>query len=352
MNVITEILELYYKLSIAEQSELRIKLSNDSYGDEISAPVQSCCPHCTSSRIIHYGSVKGSKRYKCNDCKRSFGNYSHTIYSGIKKKDKFLLFKNIMLTEGAIPLRTMCKRVGISVQTSFDWRHKLIVSLYDSDSKLTNEVQIDDIWVSYSQKGRKGLKYSKKRGGNKKAGDNNYQVKVLIATNKDTTIMKVARIGRLTKSDIDDSIGHRIEKETKLISDSHPSIIGFAKDHNIKHVHFKSKKHLAETGENVQFLNSQASRLNTMINGVFKGVATKYLQNYANWNSFIETNKFKDVNKVATMTILKDKNGWMKFINTERCYKTFLERYSVRTYRCPVLRGWKSNNWNEINFAS
>ena len=119
--------------------------------------MQSCCPDCSSSRTMHYGSVKGRKRYKCEDCKRTFGDFSDTIYSGIKKMDKFLLFKNIMGTEGAIPLRTRCKRVGISIQTSFDWRHKLIVSLYDSDSKLTNEVQIDDIWVSYSQKWVKGL---------------------------------------------------------------------------------------------------------------------------------------------------------------------------------------------------
>lgn len=174
-----------------------------------------------------------------------------------------------MLTEGAIPLRIMCKRVGVSIQTSFDWRHKLIVSLSDSDSKFTNEVQLDDFWVSYGQKGRKGLKYSKGRGGNKKAGDNNYQVKVLTATNKDLTIMNVARIGRLTKSDIDNTIGDRINKETKLISDSHPSIIGSAKDNNIKHAFFKAKDHVAETGENVQFLSSQASRLDTMINRVF-----------------------------------------------------------------------------------
>ena len=352
MDAISNILELYYKLNSQEQLELMVKLNNISYGDEIKPTHPSNCPHCNSARFTGYGNVNGRKRYMCKDCKRTFGDYSDTTFNNIKKMDKFLLFKNILFTEGIFPLKTLCKRVGISIQTSFDWRHKLMASLKDSESKFITETQLDDLWLSYSQKGRKGLKYSKERGGNKKSGDNNYQVKVLTATDKSQTVMNVVRIGRITKSDIQVAVGDRMGQDVKLVSDSHASIIGFAKDNNIKHVCFKAKDHVAQTGENVQHLNGQASRFKTMVNRNLKGVSTKYLQNYANYFSFMETNKTKDVNKMATLTIVEDKEGWDKFTNIEARYKKFIEDCSVRTYRCPTARSWKANNWNAENLAS
>ena len=158
--------------------------------------------------------------------------------------------------------------------------------------------------------------------------------------------MKVGKIGRISKNDIEINFKEQFDPEVKIISDSHPSIVGFSKDNDFKHVYFKSKDHIAKTGESVQFLNSQASRFDTIVNRVLKGVSTKYLQNYANWFSFMETNKMKDVNKLATVTILKDNNGWNEFSNMEQTYKDFIENHSVRTYRCPTKRSWKSNNWN------
>jgi len=86
-----------------------------------------------------------------------------------------------------------------------------------------------------------------------------------------------------------------------------------------------------------------------MINKVCKGVSTKYVPNDAKWFSFMETYKGKDVSEIATNTILMDKNGWDRFTNAEPIYKNFIENCSVRTYRSPVIRKWKANNWNNQN---
>jgi len=371
MNPIEEILLLYNKLTLNEKHQLLEIISDSSNCAELTIDQQikpsltdsklafnlkllnidqpDSCPHCKSIKIISNGRINNRNRFLCKSCKRTFGILSGTILSGVKKMDKFLEFKEIMLSEGAISLKLMSKRVGVSHPTALDWRHKIIGTLSSSDAKFESEAQIDDIWVSYSQKGRKGLKYSKKRGGNKKAGDNNFQTKIITATNTSQTVMKVARIGRITKSDVQKKLGNFFVTGAKIVSDSHPSIIAFAKEKKLNHVCFKSKEHVANTGENVQFLNNQASRLKTMINKVCKGVSTKYLQNYANWFSFMETYKGKDVNEIATNTILMDKNGWDRFTNAEPIYKNFIENCSVRTYRCPVIRKWKANNWNNQN---
>jgi transposase-like protein len=352
MDSIAKIYELYYKLTVKEQNEVLLNLNNQSYGTEIAPIKPHKCPHCGNEKVVSNGSVNGRKRYLCRGCKRSFGNFSETTLNDLKKSDKFLTYKNILFNEGLFPLRLMCKRVGISIQTSFDWRHKLMNSLSDDGVLFTGETQLDDLWYNYNLKGRRGLKYARKRGGSKKAGDNNFRVKVLTAANKNQTVMKVATIGRVSKSDIDCSLGRYFDDKTKLVSDSHPSIIGFAKDRELKHVFFKAKEHVAKTGENVQLVNSIAERLKKKLNVELRGVATKYLQNYANWFSFTETNKSKDANKLATIAILEDTNGWDTFTNAESVYKEFIENHSVRTYRCPVSRSWKSNNWNMHKIAS
>lgn len=349
METIDKIVELYYTLTTSEQSMLLIKLQTVSEKEDIDIAKATNCPHCKSTSFYKNGSSLGHVRYKCKSCQRSFGAYSKTVLTGIVKMDKFLLFKKIMMEEGAIPLKMMCKRIGISIQTSFDWRHKLIGSITNTEAAFLNETQLDDIWVNYSQKGRKGLKYSRERGGLKKSGDNNFVVKVITACNKTQTVMKVARIGRISKSDIQINFGNQITSQTKLVSDSHPSIIGFAKDSGIEHVCFKAKDHVAKTGENVQLLNSQASRFDTMLNRTFKGVSTKYLQGYSNWFAFMETNKDKNLNKIASNKIVKDTKGWDRFSNIEKNYKGFIENFSERTYRCPVTRSWKANNWNYKN---
>ena len=68
----------------------------------------------------------------------------------------------------------------------------------------------------------------------------------------------------------------------------------------------------------------KASRFETMIKQTLKDVSTKHLQNYANFFSLTETNKAKDANKLATLSILKDKEGWNKFTNAEAAMKNLL----------------------------
>ncbi len=65
-----------------------------------------------------------------------------------------------MLKEGFVPLKIMSNRLGISIQTAFDWRHKTLCNLKSTGEDFVKITEIDDIWFLYSQKGRQGLKYS------------------------------------------------------------------------------------------------------------------------------------------------------------------------------------------------
>jgi hypothetical protein len=244
----------------------------------------------------------------------------------------------------------MAGKLGISIPTAFDWRHKILLSLPKKKAKFEGEAQMDDLWVLYSQKGRKGLKYSRKRGGSKRKGDNDFQVKILAATDKNQIEMKVTRIGRITKNDIVQAVGDKFKATQKLVTDGHASFKSFAREAKLEHVSFLAKEHKAETGENVQYINNIACRFKNIIDRTLHGVSTKYLQLYANWFAYRE---FEEVD-ILNPKQMSNTKVWDVHCNVEKMYQKFIETKSVRTYRCPTKRARKSQNWNSevINLYS
>jgi Transposase and inactivated derivatives len=350
MKPIDIILQMIDNLSESERNLLISRINNSNKSDDtLIKPTR--CPHCESTDYRLNGSVKGRTRYKCKSCGRSFGNATGTVYNKLRKIDKFNEYKRIMLEEGYIPLQTMCSRLGISHQTAFDWRHKILAGLREEEGKFSGTTQLDDVWFRYSQKGRKGLKYSRKRGSGNKPGDNGKQTKVIVASDGKQTVLKVAKIGRISKSDIDRTVGRRLKKGAKLVSDAHPSIKGFAREHGLEHIFFKAKFHKANTGEHVQLINNQASRLKTSINYVMKGVSTKYLQCYSAWFEFRENHKTDDIIKAADRILSVKRKAVATFMRMEQIYKHFIMLHSERTYRCPIKRHWKELDWKTMDVS-
>ena len=207
---------------------------------------------------------------------------------------------------------------------------------------------MDDIWIRFNEKGRKGKEEPKKRGGTTTRGDNDNQVKILFSVERGgNTDFTVVRSGRLQKKDITRTVENCFEKSAILISDRHPSIVAFGKDLEIEHKTFKADKHVGDKGIHVQTINSMASRFKTIINDKMHGVATKYLQNYADWFRIEE--RYKSIkNKFTNITkqYLDNQIAWDYFSNIEKIYKRFIEGYTKFEYENPVHRTWKSCNWN------
>jgi transposase-like protein len=344
MKVSQQIKELFNMLNPSEQQELLSELSSSKvYHQSIEGNINSC-PYCHNVQFVKNGKHKGQQRYKCISCNRNFSANTGTAYQGLKKPDKFNQYKSIMFEEGFISLEKMAMRLGISIQTAFDWRHRILSTLKPEDMDFKGVTEIDDVWFLYSQKGRKGLTYSRKRGGSSRKGDNDFQVKLLVTADRtQTKDLSVVRIGRIKSSDIQRKVGHRIGRECTLVSDKHRSIASFAKQKNIKHISFKASEHIADKQFHVQNVNNIASRLKAKVNHTCRGVSTKYLQCYANWFHFTEANK-ENMNLVEKVDKSLEANHktWNTFTNIELLYKQFIKENSKRTYRCPTKRQWKS----------
>lgn len=342
MEISHQIKELFVQLSDTEQQILLQELKQSSTKFQFDRKV-SHCPHCGCEKIIKHSKFKDTQRYKCKTCSRTFLPSTGTYMHNVKKKNKYAEYARIIKEEGLHPISYMAKQLDISIPTAFSWRHRLLLSTPKKKGTFMGEVQADDLWFLYSQKGRKGLKYSRKRGKGKQQGDNGFQTKVIAASDKDQVEMKVSKIGRISKADIISAIGDKFKRHAKLVTDGHPSFGAFAKGAELEHVKFPAKKHKAETGENVQYINNLASRLVGLVNHKLRGVATKYLQQYVSYFAYTQNDTF-DVSKKGFTTNTK---VWDAFTNIEKMYEKFIKTKSVRTYRCPISKTWKAQNWNQ-----
>ena len=261
------------------------------------------CPHCTSNSIRANGKLKEVQRYVCNGCKKNFSETTGKFWFAIKKKDKLNRYLYCLLSGYSI--RKSATETGISIQTSFDWRHKLLTSFSSvSVEGFEGIVESDDMFFAYSEKGNRNLDRKPKKRGKKasKAGISDEKVAVVATCdrsgNKD---FKVATRGRISKKDLDALLKGKLDKAEVLCSDSHRSYGAFAKANNITHKKFNASKGQRTVDKiyHVQNVNNMDMRLRKFMDS-FNGVATKYLQNYLNW--FLVLEKIKNsTSKMATV---------------------------------------------------
>ena len=124
-----------------------------------------CCPHCNSKKYRKHGIDKGSQRYFCNSCKRTFTEYSGTWLAGIHKKE--LVEPYLKLMEQELSLDKTKVNLGINKKTAFDWRHKVLSGLENVDKgNFKGVTESDDTFFLQSSKGRKlEDRPPRKRGG-------------------------------------------------------------------------------------------------------------------------------------------------------------------------------------------
>ena len=135
-----QILLAVHTLPEAEQQQLIKELLTDSLKhdylkdrrDKLVSKLLPC-PHCQSINHYRYGIDKGSLRFKCKDCKRTFTEYTGTWLSGIHKKE--LVNTYIEHLHKKKSLNSITNSLQINKKTAIDWRHK-ILSSFDEKSQV------------------------------------------------------------------------------------------------------------------------------------------------------------------------------------------------------------------------
>lgn len=199
-------------------------------------------------------------------------------------------------------LRKSAEIVGVTWDTLFYWRHKLLNALKQMDFKhFDGIVEIDETYFLYSQKGQRGSGITErkpcKRGGKSKhRGISHEQVCVLVARDRTkATVSKVACMGRIVKTKVDTLIGSKLSNENALVTDAWRAYKTYAKEKGLEHYRIKSGggKHVIK---GLYHINGLHSRLKQWIDR-FKGVATKYLDNYFAWFLFVDSRSNESTNQ-------------------------------------------------------
>ena len=275
------------------------------------------CPHCQSKSVRGNGRLKGIQRYVCKNCSKNFSETTGKFWFALKKKDKVKKYLYCLLSGYSI--RKSAKETGIAIQTSFDWRHKLLTSFsVVSPEGFEGIVESDDLFFLHSEKGNRNLDRKPRQRGSKasKSGISNEKVAVIATCdrsgNKD---FKVVTQGRISKKDIKNVLDGKLDKTEVLCSDSHRSYTAFAKDVKVEHKKFNASKgqRKVEKIYHVQNVNNMDKRLRAFMQS-FNGVATKYLQNYLNW--FLVLEKIKNNTKrmaAVTAIALTSNTAWFEY---------------------------------------
>lgn len=254
------------------------------------------CPHCGGTHVYKRGIKDGSQTYNCRSCGKWYRETTGTPLYNIQKKDKWQSYLGFM--EKGYPIKTIAKELGISIQTSFDWRHKILSSLEQFVPEiLTDTIECDELEMSLSNKGERNLG----RKPRKRASDFNRNVdknvvstvQVITAVERDSgkKFFKVVESKRLSKEQISTALEGKITNGATLITDKHRSYVSYIKDHEgIKHKRLLAKEHVDKKDKSIhlQKVNNIHSQVRDFIKP-FKGISSKYLQNYLNWFAYKES---------------------------------------------------------------
>ena len=285
-------------LSTFEQARLVSELLGESQEDYLSFRRQQLydrhanCPWCGGKHYFKWGIDKCSQRFKCKDCNRTFTEHTGTWLDGLHKKSQVKDYIELMI-EGK-SLDKISARLKINKKTAFDWRHKVLSSLEQSEgNEMSGIVESDETFFEESEKGNRNLfRSGSKRGsstshsGNGKRGISENKVAVIATADRQGGMnLCVAGMGRICKEDISRIIGQPLPVDTILCTDGHVSYKGFAQDNRLNHITLRDdlNQHVKHGVYHIQNVNSIHNRLKKWIDSSFWGVSTKYLQNYLGW---------------------------------------------------------------------
>lgn len=325
MTVLKKLHQEFQKLSDTDKQAFLAEIVAQSTGHtevcelkaELNEVHKKHCPHCSSPSIVANGRNKGVQRFRCKECGKNFSENSGTSIANLKKGHLWKTYIKYMFEGHSIG--ECAKLTGVSVQTSFDWRHKVLSSLRSlSPDGFEGISESDDIFFNYSEKGSKTLNRKPRKRGNDgiKQGISDDKVAVILTCDrKNHKDFQVAKRGRIRKIDIEKVLSGKLEKDSVLCTDSHRSYTAFAKSEGIQHqkIHARKKQYVKDKIYHVQNANQTARALKDWMAG-FNGVATKYLQNYLSWFMVLEQVKGKtDKVKEFALAALVSTNAWALF---------------------------------------
>lgn len=112
-----------------------------------------CCPYCHNDDFIKYGFKGIIQRYLCKRCGKTFNARTGTPYARIRRLLERLRFDRAM--DAKHSLREDARTLGVSVSTTFRWRHQNMVRMWEEEATLTKNQPLKGnvtvVWEEFSE---------------------------------------------------------------------------------------------------------------------------------------------------------------------------------------------------------
>ena len=270
------------------------------------------CPRCRCEYVTKAGVHNGRQVYKCKNCKYQF---RETAKSLVYYSHKYYLLVDYIkcMLEGK-SLRACAREVGISLPTSFKWRHKILAAIQGLEGGInfTGITETDELLMEYSEKGRKFKTLEEKEQAMKTVHPN---VAVLVMTDREGNLLfKHTGEHKVQNSQIKEELKRRVSENNLICFKPNEEFQQAVKESSSKKVLVMHKT----KGLSIYSVNVAEKKITNFLVWMmrFRGVATKYLQNYLMWfvimNKYLKDKVESDIGRLLNLSS-HDRWAWERY---------------------------------------
>jgi len=272
------------------------------------------CPRCRCEYVTKAGVHNGRQVYKCKNCKYQFRETAKSLVYHLHKYPLILDYLKCML-EGK-SLRACASEVGISLPTSFRWRHKILAAIQGLEGGInfSGITETDELLMQYSEKGRKFKTLEEKEQAMKTVHPN---VAVLVMTDREGNLLfKHTGENRVQNSQIKEELKRRVSENNLICFKPNDEFKQAVMESPSKKVIVRRKT----KGLAIYSVNVAEKKITNFLVWMmrFRGVATKYLQNYLMWfvvmNKYLKDKVESDIGRLLNLSS-HDRWAWERYFS-------------------------------------
>jgi len=295
------------ELKLVADKIMKLLHSSECETSSVSEDTSKCRNCGTEGSVIKFGKDKnGKQRYKCKCCNATFTSTSYSVVSHSHCSiDTWMEYIKLLLM--GTSLTKSAEICGISVQTAFVWRHKILSVLKsDQDNRVMNGIiEADDMFFSVSYKGnhKKSKTFTMPRKSYERGNDNtglpSEKVCVMCAVERKGNIYgEIIGMGAASPTMLARVFNDRILDDSVVVTDKAPGLKKYFETRSLEHVQTAARINPRSPLSppeikgvyHVQNVNNLHHRFRRFLQD-YNGVATKYLNNYLNLYIWIENHK-------------------------------------------------------------
>jgi transposase-like protein len=259
------------------------------------------CPDCRQTAINRCGVANGMQRYRCKQCSRTFNALTGTPLARLRLKTRWLAYFEC-LRDPACTVNSAAQQVDVHPNTSFRWRHRFLAwTKRDRPARLHGVAEINDATLRESQKGSRRMtrpprnhgRLSRHHTGEPAAARPAHRIAIVTARDRaGNTIDFIGGSVPLRARTLHQHLPHILADDVLLVSGAKPVYRRFARRAEIAHRFATSnrpravKAYVFHTNNVIDYQQRFKSWL-----AHFRGVATRYLDNYLGWRWAIDRDR-------------------------------------------------------------